>query len=245
MTAAFTIDPARRRAFDRLAADLQRVFGGDFVALVASGPTASVAFARRIDARDLEALGPLSESWHREGLQSPLLLTPEEFRRSLDAFPVEYQTILDRHVAIAGQPPFDNASVDDRHLRQACEVQAKSHLLHLRQGWMEAGAHHDALESLLARSAAPLRAVLANLARLSADEHSPRLTTHDPRPRTHDPNDLAASGAALAGLPARLIADVLALEQNPDRAEALVSQMPAYLAACEQLWAYIDTWRSQ
>ncbi len=106
--AHLTLPAAARRAFDRMAGDLQRVFTARFVALVASGPRASVAFSTSLGAADLDAIGPLVGAWHRDGLDTPLLLTPEEFRRSLDAFPLEYQTIADRHAVIAGHPPFDD-----------------------------------------------------------------------------------------------------------------------------------------
>ena len=36
-------------------------------------------------------------------------------------------------------------------LRAACEVQAKSHLIHLRQGWIENVGHDDRLAALIVR----------------------------------------------------------------------------------------------
>ncbi len=83
------LSPAARQAMDRLAADLTRVFSDRFVALVAYGPTRSAAFARSIRAADLEALSALADRWQLDGLETPLLITPDEFTRSLDAFPVE------------------------------------------------------------------------------------------------------------------------------------------------------------
>ena len=71
-----------------MAADLTRVFAGRFVALVAYAPGEAIAFATSIDAADLLALGPLAEAWHREDLATPLVLTPDEFRRSVDACPL-------------------------------------------------------------------------------------------------------------------------------------------------------------
>lgn len=211
-----------------MAADLKRVFGDRFVALVASGPTSSFAFATSLTADDLEAVGALTETWHHDGLDTPLLLTPEQFRRSLDAFPLEYQTVIEHHVVIAGHPPFAEAVVQTEHLRRACEVQAKSHLLHLRQGWVEAVGHDDALAHVIVRSAAPLRALLANVARLHG--HS----------RGED--NVAMSGARLAGLSPDLVSEVLAVESAPDRARQLVRRLPEYLAAAERLWAFVDGW---
>jgi hypothetical protein len=230
VSSALTLPAAARRRFDRLAADVRRVFGSRFVALVATGAGRSVAFADRITPGDLDALGALVETWHHDDLDAPLLMTPHEFRRSLDTFPVEYQSILDRHIVIAGTPPFDNARVAADELRRACEVQAKGHVIHLRQGWLEAGGHDDKLEALAARSAEPLAALLANVARLSGD--------------AHDGADPAIAGARLAGLDEALIQRVLALPNDPGAPPLSSEDLHRYLEAAEMLWAFVDGWRS-
>jgi hypothetical protein len=230
MTSPFTLPPTARHAFDRLAGDLARVLGRRLVAVVATSAAESVVFADALSAGDLDALGELVAQWHREGLDTPLVVTPDEFRRSLDAFPLEYQTIVDRHVVIAGEPPFHDVVVPADHLRRACEVQAKAHLIHLRQGWLEAAGHEDELAALIARSAAPLRALLANVARL-----------HDPGAGA-DLNG-ALAGARLAGLPEPVMRGVLELDEAPERRRGLVRDLPAYLAASERLWAFVDGWR--
>jgi hypothetical protein len=45
-------------------------------------------------------------------------------------------------------------------------VQARSHLLHLRQGYIEARGRDDALAVLIVRSAAAWKSLLENMARL-------------------------------------------------------------------------------
>jgi hypothetical protein len=222
------LPPRTRHAFERLAADLQRVFGERFVALVASGATRSVAFARAIAPGDLEALGPLVELWERDDLEVPLLLTPSEFRRSLDTFPVEYQALLDRHAVIAGEPPFANLVIDRDNLRRACEVQARSHLLHLRQGWIECVGHDDRLAALVVRSSPALRALLSDVARLMVPA---------------DDAD-ALAGAEAAQLDVALVGEIIALEQAPEHAPHLVRRLPDYLALSERLWTFVDTWTS-
>ena len=211
-----------------MAADLRRVFGDRFVALVASGRHSSVAFATDILAGDLEALGPLVDVWQREDLESPLLLTPRDFDRSLDAFPVEYQALLDHHEVIAGVPPFEGRVIDSDDLRRACETQAKSHVIHLRQGWIDSAGHETRLAGLLVRSAPALRALLPDVARLMA-ETAPA-----------DPLD----GARLAGLDVDLVRSLIALEDDPAHAPQLVRRLPDYLAQSEYLWTALDTWRA-
>jgi hypothetical protein len=231
MPDALTLPAMARRAFDRLAADVVRVFRSRLIAIVATSGSASVVFAESVTSGDLDAVGALIETWHREGLETPLVLTEAEFRRSLDTFPVEYQAIVDRHVVISGRPPFEDAVVPLDQLRRACEVQAKGHLIHLRQGWLEAAGHDDALAALLIRSAAPLRALLTNVARLHG-----MINVSD--------GDRALAGARLAGLPEGLVRDILLLDDSPNRALQLTHQLPAYLSASETLWAFVDTGRS-
>jgi hypothetical protein len=230
MVDKLTLAPAARHAFDRLAQDVVRVFGPRFVALVASGPHSSVVFTSEIQPGDLEALGALRDTWRHDKLDTPLLLTPHEFRRSLDAFPLEYQAIVDRHVVIAGEPPFVDLVFDPQQLRRACEVQAKSHLIHLRQGWVEAAGHDADLIALIRRSAGPLRALLSNVARLGP------ATPHDA--------DLAAAGARIAGLDGTLVHEILAVEATPDSARHLVRRLAEYVAVTERLWAFVDGWAS-
>jgi hypothetical protein len=92
-----------------------------------------------------------------------LLLTPAEFRRTLDVFPLEYGEIIAKHVIIAGADPFAGADVADADRRRACEQQAKSHLIHLREGFLENGRDPRNVEWLIARSVPAFRRLLANI----------------------------------------------------------------------------------
>jgi hypothetical protein len=226
-----TISPTRQARFQRLAADLRRVFGARFVALVAYGSHAAAVFATRVEAGDLDAMAALAGAWHHDNLAPPLVMTPDEFRRSLDAFPLEYQSILDNHVLIDGEDPFVGASVSPADLRRGCEVQAKSHLVHLRQGWLESHGHADELTHLAGHSATPFRTLLKHVARLSGHPHD-----------TAD--DLTAFAGHATGMPADLARDLLTVDEHPEAAARVARRLPEYLKAVERLWAFIDSWRT-
>jgi hypothetical protein len=226
------LSKAARRAFDRLAEDLRRIFGDRLVALVAHGAATSLAFVATIDAEDLDACATLVLAWHREGLEPPLIMTPDEFRRSLDTFPLEYAAILDEHAVIAGRDPFAGAVIRDEDLRRASEIQARGLLIHLRQGWLEAAGHADDLAALLGRSAVPLRHLLTHVAHL---EGAPATTV----------DEIVAFARGRLGLPGDLVKAVLSLEAAPEGARQLVRRLPEYLTAAERLWAFVDSWRSQ
>jgi len=166
--------------------------------------------------------------WLRDSLEAPLLLTASEFRRSLDTFPVEYQALLDRHTVIAGEPPFADLTIDRDALRRACEVQARSHLLHLRQGWIECAGNEDRLAALIVRSSPALRALLSDVGRLLRPEAEAD----------------ALAGATAAQLDVDLVGAIVALDGAPEHGRRLVGRLPDYLALSEQLWTFVDTWTS-
>ena len=224
------IDATVRHGYERMAGDFQRVFGNRFVALVASPGGAAAAFVASLSADDLQALGPLAEAWRRESAAVPLVMTPDEFRRSLDTFPLEYQSLLDHHVVIAGHPPFEGVRIQPDDLRRACEAQARGHLIHLRQGWIAQAAHHGGLADLMVDSSGPLRATLTNLARLHGEGSA-------------DDDALSTWANRTIGMPEALVRDVLSLTDASHRSTALVARMPEYLDACERLWAFTDSWR--
>jgi hypothetical protein len=215
-----------------MAADLQRVFTDRLVALVAYGHQASAAFVRTLTADDLQALRSLVEPWHRDGLATPLVMTVDEFTRSLDAFPLEYQSMLDSHVVITGTPPFAAARIQPPDLRRACEAQARSHLIHLRQGWVEAGTHESNLTNLVVRSAAPFHVLLVNVARLHGAPH-----------QTID--ELDAFAEHTIGMPPGIARAVLDLNAHPENGRVVRPRLAEYLIAAERLWNFVDTWRAR
>lgn len=228
MAVSLELSAHARRAFHAMADDLARVFGNRLTALVAYAPDRGAAFVTAIDAGDLDALSVLADAWHRSQLHTPLLLTNDEFARSLDAFPLEYQAIIDQHVVIVGTAPFGGLKVRAEELRRACEAKAKGHLIHLRQTWIDAAAHGHELEHRLADSAMPLRVLLTQVASLAGSATS----------------DAAAFAAAQFGADGDILRAVLNLETHPEQAHELLAKLPEYLTACEHVWTFVDGWRA-
>ena len=220
----------RRGAFGALAADLERVFGARFVALVAYDARRSAAFAESIGVGDLAGAARLADGWARLDLEVPLLVTPAEFRRSLDAFPLEYGAILRRHAVIAGTPPFDGASIADGDLRRALEVLAKGHVLHLRAGAVATGGRASEGRALIAASIDPFRALLANAARLAGQQAA-------------SDEDVTAFGAAHLDLAPDTVRGLLAIDDGLEFDPSAV--MPVYLDAAERLWKALDRYEGR
>jgi hypothetical protein len=167
--------------------DLREIFGGRLQSLVHYGARAHKAASEhrqrhhghhepalahtlvvvdRLTADDLRACARHITSWHDAELATPLMLPASDLDRSLDVFPFEFSAIIADHVVVAGKNPFERLRVEPADLRWACEVQARSHLLHLREGYVEARGRDDALAVLIVRSAPAWTSLLENMARL-------------------------------------------------------------------------------
>jgi hypothetical protein len=203
-----------------LARDLADIFGARLEALVTYGsanataadPIRTLALVTSLTLDDLVACAGHVSQWHRQRLATPLVLPSREFGRALDAFPFEFGAIIDDHTVVAGSDPFATLRVDAGDLRRACEVQARSHLLHLREAFIETANRAADVAALIERSAGPLAALLKNLARLGGEPPAGVLT----RVAQITPKSLAA-----------------------DEAPRL---LPEYVRALEQLVASIDRW---
>ena len=164
-------------AVHELDTDLRTIFGRRLKSLVVHGgtgtvatPVATVAVVDALTVDDLRACAARVWNWHERGLATPLILAADEFSRSLDAFPFEFGAILADYELVSGSDPFADLAVDPADLRRACEVQARSHLLHLREAYIETHGDANAVAALVARSAPPLTALLKNVSQLA---HSP------------------------------------------------------------------------
>jgi hypothetical protein len=216
--------------------DLHNIFGARLLAFVAYGeaeatPATSLALVESITADDLGACAARAASWHRAGCTTPLLLTRDEFAGSLDAFPIEYGEIIDTHRVLFGADPFDGFAIRDEDLRRACEVQVKSHLVHLRENFIECGGRPAAVGELVADSAPAFALLLRRLARL--DDVICRSA-----------QELAAYATSHPRLDARVVGDLLALAKNPDAGVDAVKLYPGYLAVMDTLLRYTDRWRA-
>lgn len=215
--------------------DLQNIFGERLHAFVAygqpaAGPASSLALVRALTGEDLAACAARAAAWHRAGCATPLLLTKDEFAGSLDAFPIEYGEILETHRVLFGVDPFAGLEIRQEDLRRACEVQVKSHLVHLRENFVECGARLSDVAALVAESA-PAFALL--LRRMASLDGMPSATSAD----------LGAYARARPGLDPRVVGDVLALAGNPHAGVDAAKLYPAYVANVESLWRFIDRWR--
>ena len=207
-------------AVQRLERELQEIFGQRLMSLVAYGSpgplTHTLAIVDGLTKSDLEACAGKVAGWHDAQLSTPLILAAHEFEQSLDAFPLEFGAILANHTVVAGRNPFAGLTVDKADIRRACEVQARSHLLHLREGYLETRGRADALSVLIVRSASAFRALLEHVERLDG-------------PTAHLTDGIAREVVRLADVS----------EISNDDARRI---FPVYLEAVHRLVQHVDGW---
>ncbi len=151
---------------------LREVFGDRLKMIAAFGDASVCAVVDRISVDDLDACARLFAT------RPPLLIAADELARALDAFPLEFGEILATRRVIHGPDLLAALEIPPADMRRACEAQARSHLLHLREGYIQAGGKKPAIARLLEDAAVPFRALTANVARLAgttADELRARL----------------------------------------------------------------------
>ena len=238
------MSPHSSPAADRIVTALRAIFGHRLRSVVAYGPhvengsvdvaepLSCLALVANLTIADLDASAARAHDWTRHQIATPLLLPEDEFRRSVDAFPLEYAEILRAHRVLLGANPFDGISIERADLRRACETQIKSHLVHLREAYIEAGGTPRAVADLVTASAPAFGALLRNIARLNGSAERDRAAA-------------TREGARAAQLPDTVVTSIFALERPTGiKAVDAARLFPEYLASVEQLARYVDTWRA-
>ena len=207
-----------------LAADLQRIFGTRLQSVVAyrgdddDDGVHTLALVEGLTFSDLTACAPRMTDWRRAGAAAPLILSKDEFLRTLDVFPLEYGGIIASHQLVVGEDLLAGLRVGDADLRRGIELQAKSHLIHLREGYIESAGDPKTVARLIAASAPSLSALLANLRQLD--------------------DGVADRVGLTSGLLKEIAgaADTTIADPSP--------LLARYVSAVERLWQEIDRWRA-
>lgn len=235
-----SLSPSEQTRAEVLLRDLDRVFArrlqaaGVYHSNDQNDRMHTLIVVDRLTFDDLAACVPMADDWLRRGIAVPLILARDELRRTLDVFPLEYAAIAATLRPIRGTNPFDASGPAPADIRRALETQANSHLIHLREGFLESRGEAYAIGGLLASSAAPFRTLLSGAARLVDASH--RGPISDER--------LATFAEQRMDIPAAVVREVFATATGHHAAIADPSALLArYIGAAERVWNFIDTWR--
>jgi len=227
---------------DQLVSQLRAAYGAELRAVVLYGSAAVgehipkrsdynvLVLADSLKPERLRAAAAVARAWAEAGNPAPMTMTPAEWRRSADIFPMEYADILERNRVLHGPPPFEGISVDRADLRLQLEQQVMGKLLQLRQGALLAGTDGKRQSELVAASLSTMMVLFRAVLRLNGETPA------------GDSAKTATRVGELAGFdPAPFVRAV----RHVHGAEKLSSDQAAqalsgYLGAIERLSRYLD-----
>jgi hypothetical protein len=118
------------------------------------------------DSAVLKKYGALHRHWSKEQIVVPLFLTEEELHTSAAVFPLEFLEIQEQHRVLGGRDPFIGFHVKTDRLRETVVQGVTSHLLRLRQRYVEGSGSDDATTILLPLSITSIVPLLRGVQRL-------------------------------------------------------------------------------
>ena len=232
----------QRAALDTLVRDLRAIFGSRLHSLVVYGletPTGEDDYLRTLGLVEHLTFDDLTHAC-RSRLSGIAADSPSRCsfprtssRERSTSSRSSTGNIIARHIVIAGDNPFRETRVAEADRRRACEQQAKSHLIHLREGFLETEGDPRHVARLIARSAPAFRALLANIVQLEGGvDHRV------------DNDALASAVEPSVGIPAGLIVEVLSARADMNTVADPTALLARYIDAIERIWRYVDGWRA-
>lgn len=120
---------------------------GDFIPGI-SDINSMIEFTRT-DLPELEILASMGRKYRRKGIKSPLIMTGDYIRRSLDVFPVEFLDMKLFHRTVYGEDPLHGLVIEKAPLRMQCERDLKGKLINLQRGFIACEGGHKEVRALL------------------------------------------------------------------------------------------------
>ena len=109
--------------------------------------------------------------WQKRNVATPLFLTEEYIRSSLDTFPIEFLEMKTAYQVIHGEDLLAPLRFEKQDLRRQAERELKGKLLHLRQEFLESRGKLESLTALVSSSLAAFAPVFRALLFISGEEH--------------------------------------------------------------------------
>lgn len=156
---------------DLLGSNLKAVFlYGSIVSGEFSASKSNLNFLIVLDKLDPLTISRLTERsgrWTKKFKIEPLFFTKKEILESLEAFPIEFLDIKDKHILIFGDNIFRKIKIMPRDLRMQCEKELRGKLILLRQGYLR---NKRNARALLAQSAGSIIVLLRSMLRLKKEK---------------------------------------------------------------------------
>ncbi len=100
----------------------------------------------------IEFLAPLGRKYGKKRLASPIIMTPEYIKNSLDVFPIEFYEFKLIHKTVYGLDIFNGLNIKKEDLRLQCEREIKSKLMGIMRGYILSAGDKKLIRETLLRS---------------------------------------------------------------------------------------------
>lgn len=168
--------------FPSIIDDCKRLFGDDLISIILYGSAASgdyiagksdINFMIVVSEKAIDRLDRTFEvitKWKKRNVATPLFLTEDYVRTSLDAFAIEYLNFQSSYELVYGKDILKDLTFDPQFLRLQCEREIKGKLLLLRQAFLETQGKGRYLQQLVAQSVQAFVAIFNGLLYLKGKE---------------------------------------------------------------------------
>lgn len=150
--------------FGEFSDDMKSVFETDLISIILYGSAAKGDYVHRksdinfliiltqTGIKSIDRTFDLLKKWRKRAVTTPLFLTPEYIKSSLDSFPMEFWDMQKYHQIVYGEDLLRGLEIRRSDLRLQCEREIKGKLLHLRQNFLNSEKKAERLRSLLVYS---------------------------------------------------------------------------------------------
>jgi len=231
-----------KEIFPAITDDYKELFGHDLVSIIVYGSAASGEYAHGksdinfmivlsehgIDA--LEGTFQVIAKWKKRNVATPLFLTEDYVRTSLDVFPIEYLNFQKAYELVYGKDILKDLAFDPSALRLQCEREIKGKLLLLREAFLETQGRQRPLQQLVSKSVRAFIAIFCGLLYLEGKE----------LPR--DSGEVVRQVCKTFELDSALFEKLLGIrgkKMKPGAAE-MIGLFQGYLKEIKRLWKRVD-----
>ncbi len=228
--------------FGEFSDDMKSVYETDLISIILYGSAARGDYVHRksdinflvilteMGIKSIERTFDLLKKWRKRAVTTPLFLTPEYIRSSLDSFPLEFWDMQKFHQIVYGEDLLRGLEIRRSDLRLQCEREVKGKLLHLRQNFLNSDRKADRLRMLLVYSV-PSFSTIFNALLFLKNETTP-----------HSRRDIFLNTAKIFGLDREVFERILRLryEKLKLKKDELLTLTRAFIEEIRKLSQLVD-----
>lgn len=228
--------------FGEFSDDMKSVFETDLISIILYGSAAKGDYVHRksdinfliiltqTGIKSIDRTFDLLKKWRKRAVTTPLFLTPEYIKSSLDSFPMEFWDMQKYHQIVYGEDLLRGLEIRRSDLRLQCEREIKGKLLHLRQNFLNSEKKAEQLRSLLVYSVPSFSTIFNALLFLKNETAQ------------HSRRDIFSNTAKIFGLDRKVFEKILRLryEKLKLKRDELLTLTRAFIEEIRKLSQLVD-----